>query len=109
MFTRLLLAVALAFSTLAIAAPRPAEAQACGFYLILGCFRDANQAFERLNYIGGPMAGGGAGSQVVDTNQYPNFSNGWYCVADGPYASRDHAMSIAWKEVIPDAYVKNGC
>ena len=86
-----------------------ASAQVCGYYVILGCFRDANQAFERLNYIGGPGAGGGAGSQVLDTNQYPNFRNGWFCVGDGPYGSKQEAQSIAWSEMIPDAYVKNGC
>ena len=109
MSIRLTLVAAITFSTLAITAPLRANAQACGYYVILGCFRDANQAFERLNYIGGPGAGGGAGSQVLDTNQYPNFRNGWFCVGDGPYGSKQEAQSIAWSEMIPDAYVKNGC
>lgn len=109
MFSRLSLAAALVVSTLTITTPQTAEAQVCGHYIILGCFKNANQAFSRLNQLGGPMVGGGAGTNVVDTNQYPNFRNGWYCVADGPYASRAQAMSIAWKEAVPDAYVKNGC
>lgn len=92
-----------------ISAPTPANAQACGYYIILGCFKNANKAFERLNYIGGPGAGGGAGSNVLDTNQYPNFRNGWYCVGDGPFGSKQQAQSIAWSEMIPDAYVKNAC
>jgi hypothetical protein len=25
------------------------------------------------------------GCQVVWTNDFPNFRNGWFCVADGPY------------------------
>ena len=31
------------------------------------------------------------------------------CVGDGPYASRWEAESIAWREAVPDAYVKAGC
>lgn len=87
----------------------PAQAQLCGHYVILGCFDNPSQAFERLEFIGGPAAGGGAGSKVIDTTQYPNFRNGWYCVADGPYNTREQAQSIAWKEMIRDAYVKNAC
>jgi hypothetical protein len=109
MFTRLILAAAIVLSTLTIAAPRPAKAQICGHYIILGCYRQAIQAHNQLSRLGGHMAGGGAGSQVIDTNEYPNFRNGWFCVADGPYASKQQALGIAWKEVVPDAYVKNGC
>ncbi len=107
MFSRILRALVL--SSFTLAAPLPAAAQMCGHYVVLGCFKNANQAFERLNWLGGPMAGGGAGSKVVDTNQFPNFRNGWFCAVDGPYASRAQALSIAWKEAVPDAYVKNGC
>jgi hypothetical protein len=104
-------AIALAGATFAAApvAVSPAAAQACGHYVILGCFRSQGQAISRLNALGGPGVGGWAGAHVVNTNDYPNFRNGWWCVADGPYASRDGAMSIAWKEAVPDAYVKNGC
>lgn len=90
--------------------PKMASAQSlCGHYVILGCFKTLTQAQNRLAQLGGPGVGGGAGSRVVNTNEYPNFRNGWFCVADGPYASRGQAMSIAWKEAVPDAYVKNGC
>jgi hypothetical protein len=84
-------------------------AQACGHYVILGCFRALSAAQNRLAELGGPGVGGGAGTRVIDTDEYPNFSAGWFCVADGPYASKAGAMSIAWKEAVSDAYVKNGC
>lgn len=86
-----------------------AQAQACGYYVILGCFKSRNEATGRLTALGGPGVGGFAGAHVINTNDYPNFRNGWWCVADGPYATRDEAMSLAWREVVPDAYVKNGC
>ena len=84
-------------------------AQACGHYIILGCFKSRSAARARLRSLGGSMVGGGAGTYVVNTDDYPNFRDGWYCVADGPYATRSEAESIAWKEAIPDAYVKSGC
>ena len=107
------LAGALSIALLAPAAmtlpATPAQAQACGHYVILGCFKSRNQAISRLNALGGPGVGGWAGAHVVNTNDYPNFRAGWWCVADGPYATRSVAMSIAWKEAVPDAYVKKGC
>ena len=81
----------------------------CGWYVILGCSRTQNGAWRTLNRLGGPGVGGWAGAQVVRTNDYPNFRNGWYCVADGPYPARWEAESIAWREAVPDAYVKAGC
>jgi len=84
-------------------------AQACGHYVILGCFKRRSRATRRLNDLGGPGVGGWAGARVVHTNDFPNFRNGWFCVADGPYGSRSEAMSIAWKEAVRDAYVKSGC
>ena len=81
----------------------------CGWYVILGCSRTHNGAWRTLNRLGGPGVGGWAGAQVVDTNNYPNFRNGWYCVADGPYPARWEAESIAWREAVRDAYVKAGC
>jgi hypothetical protein len=88
---------------------RLAQGPVCGWYVILGCSRTSSGAFATLNRLGGPGVGGGAGTNVVNTNHYPNFRDGWYCVADGPYGSRAEAASIAWKEAVPDAYVKNGC
>lgn len=81
----------------------------CGWYYILGCSRTQGGAWATLNRLGGPGVGGWVGANVVHTNDYPNFRNGWWCVADGPYRSRGEAGSIAWKEAVPDAYVKSGC
>lgn len=81
----------------------------CGWYVILGCSRRAEGAWATLDSLGGPGVGGWVGATVVNTDDYPNFRDGWYCVADGPYPTRDDAASIAWVEAVPDAYVKNGC
>ena len=86
-----------------------AKVQGCGWYVILGCFKRHSDANARLDWLGGPYAGGGAGLHVMHTNDYPNFRNGFYCVGDGPYGSRNEAGSIAWTEAVPDAYVKNAC
>ncbi|MEO0544100.1 MAG: hypothetical protein AAFY99_09820 [Pseudomonadota bacterium] len=81
----------------------------CGWYVVLGCSQSFNGSARTMNNLGGPFAGGGAGLKVANTNEYPNFRNGWYCVVDGPYFSQGEAQSIAWAEAVPDAYVKNGC
>ena len=85
------------------------EAQGCGWYIVLGCHRSRGSAQRQLRNLGGPGVGGGAGTRVIDTNAFPNFSNGWQCVMDGPYGSRGAAASIAWTEAVPDSYVKNSC
>lgn len=92
-----------------VPAVRLASEGICGWYVILGCSRTLHEAQLTLGRLGGPGVGGWAGAQVVDTSDYPNFRNGWYCVADGPYPARFEAESIAWREAVPDAYVKSGC
>lgn len=92
----------------------PVMAQACGHYIVLGCFTRHADAVRHMNALGGPGIGGAGiggsiGTQVVHTNDFPNFRNGYFCVMDGPYRSRADAQSIAWSEAVPDAYVKNGC
>jgi hypothetical protein len=98
-------------------APRPrlaqtervAQAARCGWYVILGCSRSPADARRRFARFSAPGMGGGAGIRILDTNAYPNFTPGLFCIADGPYPNRDTAASIAWREDVPDAYVKNGC
>ena len=85
------------------------EVQGCGWYVVLGCHRSFNSANRQRARLGGPAAGGGAGLNVIDTSDYPNFRNGYQCVMDGPYGSRGTARSIAWNEAVPDAYVKSAC
>ncbi len=76
-------------------------AQGCGWYVVLGCFQSWDAAEDRAN---------GLGAIVVDTNNYPNFRNGWFCAVDGPY-SRGQAKKRRWnwKSSVPDAYAKSGC
>ncbi|MDP2121265.1 MAG: hypothetical protein Q8S27_00395 [Hoeflea sp.] len=85
------------------------DASGCGWYIILGCSKNLEAARRTLQQLGGPGVGGGAGSQVLDTSKVGGFRPGFYCVADGPYASKDEAGSVAWVEAVPDAYVKRGC
>ena len=76
-------------------------AQACGWYVVLGCFKSWNGAQRRADRIG---------ATVVDTNSYPNFRNGWFCAADGPYSrSRAQQLRWDWKATVPDAYAKSAC
>lgn len=85
------------------------DAEGCGWYIILGCSKSRADAKRQLIDLGGPVVGGGAGSRVINTSDFDGFSPGFYCVADGPYFSRDDAGSVAWVEAVPDAYVKRGC
>ncbi|MCY0093108.1 hypothetical protein [Hoeflea ulvae] len=110
------IAIAVAVLAVAGATAMPARAQTpgydgsgCGWYIILGCSKSQSDARRILGRLGGPMVGGGAGSQVLDTSDVGGFRDGFYCVADGPYVSRDSAESVAWKEAVRDAYVKRGC
>ncbi|WP_422372286.1 hypothetical protein [Hoeflea sp.] len=81
----------------------------CGWYIILGCSTNRSAAAGTLNDLGGIMVGGGAGSRILNTTGVEGFRNGFYCVADGPYLSEADAGSVAWREAVPDAYVKRGC
>ncbi len=76
-------------------------AQACGWYVILGCYKSWNGARSRADRIG---------AKIVDTNNYPNFRNGWFCAADGPH-SRRRAKQLrrAWRGTVSDAYAKSAC
>lgn len=97
--------VALMAGPVRAAEPRPHDqapfemAQACGWYAIVGCARSWNGASS----IAPP------GTYVIDTNQYPNFRNGWFCAADGPYATRGDVPLWKWQQFRSDAYVKSAC
>ena len=84
-----------------LAAPQSAEAQGCGWYVILGCFKDHGGAMNRAQKVG---------VGVVDTYDYPNFRNGWYCAADGPYSKvQANRLLPGYKRQVRDAYVKSAC
>lgn len=78
-----------------------AAAEPGAWFAIGGCYQSsaaANRQAARL------------GVNVVDTNDYPNFRNGWYCAAIGPFDRRSAELNrqqfIA--QGVPDAYVKRG-
>lgn len=85
------------------------DAEGCGWYVVLGCMKEEAPAARWLAELGGSVVGGGAGTYVVDTAKMKGFRAGFFCVMDGPYRSRGGAESVAWSEVVPDAYVKRGC
>lgn len=104
-----LAAVTVALSGFAgLTAPEPASAndpfkvaQACGWYVVLGCYDSYRQASRQANRIG---------AGVVDTNNYPNFRNGYFCAADGPYSrSRARQLRRSWRGTVRDAYAKSAC
>ncbi|PHP67764.1 hypothetical protein CSC94_08745 [Zhengella mangrovi] len=83
-----------------------ALAQDCGTYIIAGCYKDWNSAERQRRRIGAPL--------VVDTNDYPNFRNGWFCAADGPYDSGWEEELNYYKyrtdgRAVRDAYAKEAC
>ncbi|MEM1377797.1 MAG: hypothetical protein AAGG69_10455 [Pseudomonadota bacterium] len=75
--------------------------QGCGWYVIMGCSVSYSSTRELA----------GNGFLTIDTNDYPNFRDGWFCVAEGPYSRRSDAnrFMTSIKSDVPDAYVKNGC
>lgn len=86
----------------------------CGYYQMLGCFSTYQRAQNQLARLGGKGAGGygiqwSEGAHVINGYDLPNFRNGLFCVADGPYHDRQTAHTIPWVNAVPDAYVKNGC
>ena len=91
-------------AAMAAASHAPAAAstfEGCGWYVIMGCFKSYNGAKRRA----------GNGFLVVNTNDYPNFRNGFYCAADGPFGRKSDANSFlaGVKSDVPDAYAKKGC
>lgn len=72
----------------------------CGHYVVLSCHRSWPRA---LDLAGGSLF-------AIDTDDYPNFRNGWYCVVDGPHSVEGaQARRKGFLARIPDAYVKDAC
>ena len=80
----------------------PGYAQACGWYAIGGCFRGYNSAQNRAINIG---------AEVIDTGQYPNFRNGYFCAATGPWtkSKAGRERSRFKRSGVSDAYRKRAC
>ena len=90
------------FSIGTIGSGSSANAQACGWYAIGGCYKSWDSADQQSRFLKAP---------VVDTNTVPNFRNGWFCVAAGP-TSKGQARS--WRNEfrgkgVGDAYIKKSC
>jgi hypothetical protein len=48
-------------------------------------------------------------ARIVDTNKYPNLSNGLYAVVVGPYdKARAERTLASIRGVVGDAYIKSG-
>lgn len=77
------------------------KVQACGYYVIMGCFRSRGPANRQRSRTGAMT--------VVDTNQYPNFRNGYYCAADGPFPTDSQISISMYRQTVSDAYVKYSC
>jgi hypothetical protein len=74
----------------------------CGWWAIYACHESRDAAIDTMNNVG---YGG-----VVDTNNVPNFRNGYYCVADGPTTSSlADRMKNRAKRDFDSAYTKKGC
>lgn len=90
-------------AAITVAALTPAAAttfQGCGLYVIMGCSKSH----------GGAQRMAGNGFLVVYTNDYPNFRDGWYCAAEGPFGrSQANSFLASVRGSVPDAYIKNGC
>ena len=78
-----------------------AAAEPGAWFAIGGCYQSSAAANRRAARLG---------VNVVDTNDYPNLRNGWYCAAIGPFdrhsAELNRQQFIA--QGIHDAYVKRG-
>ena len=75
-------------------------AQACGWYIFVGCSRSYEGALRHA----------GNGLEILRTSDYRLLNPGWYCAAVGPYSRRPSNREV--REVrrhVPDAYAKRAC
>jgi hypothetical protein len=64
-----------------------------------------SKANQRISYL----RGRGVQARIVDTNKYPNLSNGLYAVVVGPYdKARAERTLASIRGVVGDAYIKSG-
>ncbi len=102
--------VATVFPVLAgLVSPAGAQERQCGWYVILGCSPDAYGAEKTLESVRGVVLPGSAGAHVVETDAYPDFNPGLFCVVDGPFESQAQGENVHWPDMVPGAYVKRGC
>ena len=77
------------------------------YFVIMGSFPKQNRigAERRVAYLKDQ----GIKAHMIDTNEYPNLTDGLHAVVMGPY-NRDYAIfkNIKAKEAVSDAYIKSG-
>lgn len=93
----------------AVCGPAKAQDRLCGWYVVLGCERDEYKAERLLEKVRGIVLPGSAGTQKIESSDYPNFNPGFFCVVDGPFESEVRADNVHWNDMVPKAYVKQGC
>ncbi|MEM7302388.1 MAG: hypothetical protein AAF468_14995 [Pseudomonadota bacterium] len=78
-----------------------ASAQSASWFAIGGCFQSYRAANRRAAQLG---------VDVADTNDYPNFRDGWYCAVSGPSSKRNAQRTQRYfkNQGIHDAYIKRG-
>ena len=103
------LPAAIASLLLCASVPSAAAEDVCGWYVVLGCDRSAAAMEKKRAVIAALADDGTTWTKVVDTGDYPNFRDGWYCLVDGPFATRGEAEALDWGETVGETYVKNGC
>lgn len=92
-------------------APSIASDAKCGYYAILGCAGSEAEMIEKQNILRNLSDDGTTRTKVVNTNNYPNFRDGWFCLVDGPFSSLREAdrISLDWGETVGESYAKKGC
>ena len=77
------------------------------YFVIMGSFpkADLRRAQKRVQNLHDQEIN----VHMIDTNEYPNLTNGLYAVVQGPY-NRDYAIfkRVRAKELVADSYVKSG-
>lgn len=75
-------------------------AQACGWYIFVGCSRTYEGALRHA----------GNGLDILRTSDYRLLNPGWYCAAVGPYPRRPSNREVRdVRRHVPDAYAKRAC
>lgn len=86
-----------------VSAPSSRTAQVCGWYAMGGCFSTLRNAQQRADDVGG---------HVVNNDEVPNFTPGFFCVVRGPFDDRSeamHAQDQFYRAGVYDSYVKPSC
>lgn len=94
-------------AAIAFTQPSVAEAQSGipGWFVIAGCFKSYNAAENHAN----TLRNRGVPANIVTTDDFPNFSNGWHCASSIPFFTRGEANQMLPRfraAGVPDAYVK---